>query len=181
MISCPDCGGVVEHGQKFCTKCGKDLTKVSLSELKKNENLKCPRCGSHVLPNQKFCSSCGHDLTLPAFAGEDEISASTHNDVAVKPNSSLESIAVPCPECGKMTDSLKVYRLPALWLYLGVYLRYATKGHVCCPSCMRKKIMLHGFTYNIITAHLLWPFSILPWSIINLCRTNSKGHSKEVA
>lgn len=132
--------------------------------------MNCPKCNGGIEPGQKFCSYCGQDLTIPAIDLSD-----------VKPTLSMDSIAVPCPECGKMIDSLKVYRLPALWISLFVYLRYATKGHICCPSCMRKKIMLHGFTYNIITAHLLWPFSILPWTIINLCRTNSKGHSKEVA
>jgi len=132
--------------------------------------MNCPKCNGVIQPGQKFCSSCGQDLTTPSIDLSD-----------VKPAFSLDGIAVTCPECGKMTDSLKVYRLPALWISLFVYLRYTSKGHVCCPSCMRKKIMLHGFTYNIITANIYWPFLILPWSIVNLCRTYSKGHSKEVA
>ena len=131
--------------------------------------MNCPKCNGVIEPGQKFCTSCGHDLTQPSI------------DLSnVKPKFSMEGIPVPCPECGKMTDSLKVYRLPDLWICLGVWVRYATKGHVCCPSCMRKKILLHGFTYNIVTANLLWTLIIMPWSVINLFRTNSKGHSKEI-
>lgn len=182
MIKCPDCFATVEHGQKFCTKCGKDLAKVSLNESKINESLKCPNCGNSVLPEQKFCSSCGHKLIVPTFTDTNAASRITpRNDVDDKLFSSTDGISVACPECGKMTDSLKLYRLPALWVSLFVYLRYSTKGHVCCPSCMRKKILLHGFTYNIITANIYWPFLILPWSVVNLCRTYSKGHSKEIA
>lgn len=87
---------------------------------------------------------------------------------------------VQCPVCGKITDSLKVYTLPSFWLFIGFYLRYSTKGHMACPSCMRKKILLHGFTYNIITANLFWIIAILPWSLINMLRTLSKGHSWKV-
>lgn len=91
-----------------------------------------------------------------------------------------ENINVPCPECGRYTDSLKLYRLPNLWLFLWIFIRYSSKGYVCCPSCMRKKILLHGFTYNIVTANLIWPVVILPWSIIYLLRSCTKGHSHEV-
>ncbi len=85
-----------------------------------------------------------------------------------------------CPHCGKMTDSLKVYRLPAVCVFIGIFARLASKGHMGCPSCMRKKILLHGMTYNILTANLLWLFYILPWTIVNILRTFSKGHSSEV-
>lgn len=139
----------------------------SLSQ--KHNIMNCPKCNGVIESGQKFCTSCGQDLTQPPI------------DLSnVKPTYSMVGISVPCPECGKMTDSLKVYRLPDLWICLGVWVRYATKGHVCCPSCMRKKILLHGFTYNIVTANLLWPFIIMPWSIVNLFRTRSKGHSKEI-
>lgn len=122
--------------------------------------MNCPNCNATVPPAQKKCISCGCDLTV------------------TPPDPS--KIIVPCPECGKPTDSLKVYRLPAVWVSLLVYLRYSFKGHVACPSCMRKKILFHGFTYNIITGNVYWALMIVPWSLVNLLRTLIKGHSKEV-
>ncbi len=89
-------------------------------------------------------------------------------------------IPVQCPDCGQVTDSLKVYRLPAVVVFIGIYARVASKGHIGCPSCMRKKILFHGMTYNIVTANLIWPFLILPWTVVNLLRTLSKGHSSEI-
>ena len=49
--------------------------------------------------------------------------------------------------------------------------------YVCCPHCMRKHIFIKGFTYNILLSNFLWPFIILPWSIIQLIRSYNKGHS----
>ena len=87
---------------------------------------------------------------------------------------------VVCPKCGRPSDSIKVYTLPGVWVFLICFFRWATQGRVCCPECMRKQILIHGFTYNIITGNFLWLLIILPWSIINLIRTYSKGHSREV-
>lgn len=120
----------------------------------------CPNCNTQV-PHGKFeCPNCKSDL----LARYQEI----------------KQYPMQCPHCGKMTDSLKVYRLPSVWVFLGPFLRWATEGHIACPSCMRKKILLHGMTYNIVTANFIWPVTILPWSIVNLLRTFSKGHSTEI-
>lgn len=123
----------------------------------------CPNCHK-ITTNQLECEHCKSDVTSEIKRVWD-----TYNYIPAQ-----------CPECGKTTDSLKVYRLPAFWLFLGFYLRYSTKGHIACPSCMRKKILLHGFTYNIITANLVWIITILPWSLINILRTLLRGHSWEV-
>lgn len=126
--------------------------------------MRCPKCHQITKTEVLVCDHCRHDLSI---------------DVATVWEK-YKNVPAQCPECGRMTDSLKVYNLPAFWLFLGIYLRYSYKGHIACPSCMRKKILLHGFTYNIISANLIWIFTILPWSLINLLRTFSKGHSWEV-
>ena len=87
---------------------------------------------------------------------------------------------ITCPECGRPSDSIKVYTLPGVWVFLICFVRWATQGRACCPECMRKQILIHGCTYNIITGNFLWLLIILPWSIINYIRTYSKGHSSEV-
>ncbi|MGN0224333.1 MAG: hypothetical protein ACI4AM_09975 [Muribaculaceae bacterium] len=45
---------------------------------------------------------------------------------------------------------------------------------------MRKKILYHGLTYNILATNLLWPLIILPWTIFNFIRSFTKGHSELV-
>ncbi len=92
----------------------------------------------------------------------------------------LRALPTQCPECGEKTDSLKCYTLPSVCIFIGIAARFSRKGHVCCPKCMRKKILLHGMTYNIITANLLWLIFILPWMVIQFLRTFTKGHSFEV-
>ena len=84
---------------------------------------------------------------------------------------------IRCPECGQLTDSMKRFTLPHVWLFLWVFISYQNIEYTCCPHCMRKHIFMKGFTYNILLANILWPFIILPWSIIQLIRSFSKGHS----
>lgn len=119
--------------------------------------MNCPVCNSHLDDDARYCPECGA------------------NDCH-----SLEDYPAQCPECGKYSDSIKCYRIPDLWLCLVIFVRWATQGKVCCPSCMRKQILLHGFTYNIITANFLWLFILLPWCLVQFLRTFTHGHSHEV-
>lgn len=48
------CGNRNELGAKFCTGCGKPVTKVEEAET-----LRCSSCGSQMEPGTKFCSNCG--------------------------------------------------------------------------------------------------------------------------
>ena len=89
-------------------------------------------------------------------------------------------MSVKCPECGELSDSIKCYKLPGLWVSLVFYLKYQIITYVCCPKCMLKHIIKSGFTYNIITANIYWLFMILPMTVINLIRLRFKGHSKKV-
>lgn len=84
---------------------------------------------------------------------------------------------IRCPECGQLTDSIKHFVLPHIWLFLWCYIRWQNIEYTCCPRCMRKHILIKGFTYNILSSNFLWPIIILPWSIIQLIRSYRKGHS----
>lgn len=85
-----------------------------------------------------------------------------------------------CPECGKMTDSLKCFILPHYTLFLFCYAQWQNIKYICCPSCMRKHIGIKCFTYNIVAANFMWPFIVLPWGVTQLIRTGMKGHSTTV-
>lgn len=85
-----------------------------------------------------------------------------------------------CPVCGAYTHSLKLYNLPKLDLFALFFRYHIDDVFICCPSCMRRKILLRGFTYNILTANIIWPFIVLPRMIVKLIRTTTYGHSKEL-
>ena len=117
----------------------------------------CPQCNSELPDDSCYCPECGASDAR-----------------------TLEDMPVQCPECGKYSDSIKCFRLPGLFLFLLIFVRWATQGKICCPSCMRKEILIHGCTYNIITGNILWLLMILPWSLVQFLRTYTKGHSHEV-
>lgn len=87
---------------------------------------------------------------------------------------------VRCPECGQFSDSIKSYSLPYRYWFLGVYISTQNVEYTCCPHCMRKHILIHGFTYNILTFNVLWPWFIFPWMVVQLIRSYTQGHSKSV-
>ena len=92
----------------------------------------------------------------------------------------LDSVPIQCPHCGKMSDSVKCYSLPNYLLFLGVFAAYSFNKEVCCPECMRKKILVKYFTYNIIIGNFLWVLLGLPMGLWKLCSSYTKGHSKTV-
>ena len=92
---------------------------------------------------------------------------------------SLSNTPVECPECGKISDSIKCYKLPKLLVFVLVYGYASTQNYIGCKKCIRKRIFLNGFTYNIITGNFLWLF-FLPWMIIQLLRSFTNGHSREI-
>ncbi len=85
---------------------------------------------------------------------------------------------VVCPHCHAETDSMKYYTMP-IFLFIFVAWMSWSKDELACPSCMRGKIA--GYcALNIVTANVIWPFIILPWTIINVLRSCTKGHSSGV-
>lgn len=92
----------------------------------------------------------------------------------------LDNVPIQCPHCGKMSDSVKCYSLPNYLLFVGVFVAYSFKKEICCPECMRKKILVKYFTYNIIIGNFLWLLLGLPMGLWKLCSSYTKGHSKTV-
>lgn len=90
------------------------------------------------------------------------------------------NIYVNCPECGKESMSIKSYLMPRWLLFIGIFAQYQMVHYTCCPKCMRKHILIHGFTYNILTGNILWLIMGLPWYIVVLIMSFTKGHSKSV-
>lgn len=93
---------------------------------------------------------------------------------------SLSCAPIKCPECSCTSDSIKCYRLPNLAIFLLCWAYISHANAIGCPKCIRKKIFLKGFTYNIITGNALWVLIIVPWMICQLIRSYTNGHSNEI-
>lgn len=94
-------------------------------------------------------------------------------------NLSSQEVFIRCPECGQLSSSIKCYSLPRYFIVF-ILISWQTITYTCCPKCMLKHILVRCFTYNILTAHMLYPFIILPWGIIYLLRNMTQGHSEEI-
>lgn len=107
----------------------------------------------------------------------------TINDKCIDIEKTIEralNIMISCPECGEHSISIKHYTMIRWALFLFVAAQTQKVTYTCCPKCMRKHILWHGFTYNIITGNFLWFILILPWSLILLIMSFTKGHSSSV-
>jgi membrane protease subunit (stomatin/prohibitin family) len=54
VVICPSCGSENSQGNKFCGKCGADMSP--------KKTVVCRNCGSQVLEGNKFCGSCGKPM-----------------------------------------------------------------------------------------------------------------------
>lgn len=90
----------------------------------------------------------------------------------------LETTPIQCPECGKVSDSIKSYSLPNFTFLFIVY-RWGYEHHVVCADCMRKKI-LEIACRGLLKANILWPVFYAPRLAVNLTRTFVKGHSEDI-
>jgi hypothetical protein len=59
--SCPNCGGSIPAGTRFCTNCGKQLVTVPIESAPAATY--CPGCGKANAAGQRFCTNCGTALT----------------------------------------------------------------------------------------------------------------------
>lgn len=125
----------------------------------------CPRCGRTEAADAPFCY-CGH-----VFAPADVSYALPVTRPDVSPSDPL-----PCPVCGKRTDSLKCFRFARAMLFLIVYVTIWEETFIACPRCMRQ-ILRRRLLANIPSAHLLWPALLLIY-IPRYAATYAVGHSR---
>lgn len=92
-----------------------------------------------------------------------------------------ETILVPCPHCGQLSDSIKRYPVFTTLWFLFIWAQYGETTYTCCPHCMRKFILSEGiFTWRIISGNFLWLIISLPLSLIELLFSYTRGHSRSV-
>lgn len=92
-----------------------------------------------------------------------------------------EVILVKCPQCGEYSDSIKRYDIYTTIWFLLVWMQYGTTTYTCCPHCMRKHILMDGiFTWRILFGNFAWLILSVPTSIVQLCMSFTKGHSRSV-
>jgi hypothetical protein len=84
---------------------------------------------------------------------------------------------VPCPHCGKATDSLKHYR-PVVLVFLVFAGFWKLVPHISCPRCMRLTLAKFALI-NLPTANVFWPLALIPNGMLFLT-SFVKGHSKVV-
>lgn len=91
-MACPDCGPAAP-GDKFCQKCGQELTPVTVDP---QHLLTCTSCGHKALPVGSYCPGCGHELPAPE--------APADGQRVCCPDGMCIGILGPdgkCTECGK--------------------------------------------------------------------------------
>ena len=87
-------------------------------------------------------------------------------------------VAVPCPECGKPTESLKRYRMPEWFIFAYLFFWWRVKTYTACPSCMRR-ITVQRLVFNLIPANLVM-IALGPFYLVRLLMTFDSGHSREI-
>ncbi len=162
-MNCSRCNSPLEPGQKFCSNCGQPQPMQN--------DLKCPKCHADISPNQKFCTVCGEKL--PAV--NTTTPGSNHT---FQPH--ISSNLIECPECGRMTDSLKQATLFNKLLFLMIYTQWQMVTYTCCPQCMRKHIANRSAA-TLITGNFIWPILALPLHGFHLYKSYQRGHSGSIA
>jgi hypothetical protein len=90
-------------------------------------------------------------------------------------NSQLKII---CPNCGQPSENIRRLTLiRVIFIFIGAH--WQTTKYTMCVKCLREQILSNGLL-NILTANVMFPFIVLPWSIIAFLLTFQKGHSQDV-
>ena len=70
MKRCIHCGAQIADDSRFCSECGKEITKANV----------CPHCGASVGEGDAFCQNCGRNLTDGSYANNSVINEQTQED-----------------------------------------------------------------------------------------------------
>lgn len=85
--------------------------------------------------------------------------------------------AVTCPVCGRLTTSLKEYRLRII-AFLVIAARVEHSTYTACPACMRAAILRNTFV-SILAANVLFPIALVA-NGIHFIMSYSEGHSFDI-
>lgn len=165
-MNCPKCNNPVKAGQKFCSACG--------APLPADIDLRCPKCKSSVKQGQKFCAVCGENLRQASATDRSDASYTQADKRQAASFQKVGPDSVRCPECGKMTDSLKQATLFNKLLFLGAYMQWQTVKYTCCPECMRKHISNHTLS-TLVPGNLMWIVMVLPLHGYHLYKSYQQG------
>jgi len=89
------------------------------------------------------------------------------------------SFTLPCPVCQQPTDRLKQFRLIRWLVFLGHFHWHQVEFVRACPPCMRRRVW-YRCLLNIPTAHIIWPFVVLPAALFNAFRAGNPGHTPDI-
>jgi hypothetical protein len=89
-------------------------------------------------------------------------------------------LSIACPVCQTPTESLKRYTFVELCIFLLILAWTRRVTYVACPPCMRSKLF-SSMLVNMVTAHILWLFILLPWYLVQIALSFTDGHSSYIA
>lgn len=94
-IICPQCGGSIIIGSRFCPTCGAMAPTPAPAAQPAPVQSVCPFCGETLSPDAVFCAGCGNKLP-------DQTVVTNAPDAPVKPSAPVQNI---CPNCGEVLAS----------------------------------------------------------------------------
>ena len=96
-------------------------------------------------------------------------------------NPKLDPAAIPCPICSAPSAGIKRYSMMYKLIFLGVAYSMQRGSYVSCPKCARKTLLKSAFSpLNILTANVMWPLAVVPYTLIMLTVSLIPGHSASV-
>lgn len=88
---------------------------------------------------------------------------------------------IPCPVCSVPTRSLKRFSMMNQLLFLGIGFGMKRGPYTACPKCQRRKLLKNAFKpLNILSANIMWPLAVCPYTVILLVNSFIPGHSASI-
>lgn len=95
-MTCPECGGTIIIGSKFCPGCGSPAPTPVIEPAPTTVQPLCPFCGQPLASDALFCASCGNKLP--------EIEQPAAEEIPAAPVDAPPTEAI-CPTCGEILPS----------------------------------------------------------------------------
>ena len=89
--------------------------------------------------------------------------------------------SINCPACSKPTQSLKRFSMLYRLLFLGIGYSMKRGVYTACPKCQRKQLLRNAIApLNILSANIMWPLAVCPYTLILLVGSMIPGHSTSI-